>query len=138
MSQRPLGRDFNVISEASGIHIPLNEVGGVTFVSFVSTGDNTLTLKESIAGASEQNLVEIDTVYKAPGIGGTWTKVVQTAAATFTNADATNDMFAIYVRARSLSDGFDSIEATVDAGTCFAILHDLAYRGAPEGLASSV
>lgn len=134
-----LGRLFNVVHEASGKHISLKNAQGVTFVSFLAAGTQSGTLKESIGGASEQNLAVIDKVYKAPGVGGTWTKVTQTAAATYDHStDATNDMFALYVDASDLSDGFDCVELTMATGTCIAIVHDLHMQRAPENLASVV
>jgi len=134
-----LGRVFNVVHEASGVHIPLKGASGVTFVSFLAAGTQSVTLKESKAGASEQNLAVIDKIYKAPGIGGTWTKVTQTAAATYDHStDATNDMIAIYVDATQLSDTFDSVEMTAATGTCVAIIHDLVVQRVPENLATSV
>ena len=138
MAQEGNGRIFRVISQASGVHIPLTRAQYVEFVCFVATGDNTLTIKESISGASEQNLVNITKAYITPGIGGVSTKVTQTAAATFTNADATNDQFSVAVRARALSDGFNSVEGTVDAGTCTAIIYELSEIGDPEDLVSTI
>jgi len=134
-----LGRIFNVVHEASGVHIPLKGASGVTFISFLAAGTQSVTLKESKAGASEQNLAVIDKIYKAPGIGGTWTKVTQTAAATYDHStDATNDMIAIYVDATQLSDTFDSVEMTAATGTCVAIIHDLVVQRVPENLATNV
>src|SRR5688572_13421125 len=99
-----LGRLFNFVAQASGVHIPLTHARGVTFFCFEDDGSQIVTLKESIDGASEQNLAIIDKIYKGPGVGGTWTKVTQTAAATFDLADdTTNDCISIYVDATDLS-----------------------------------
>jgi hypothetical protein len=134
-----LGRIFNIIHEASGVHIPLKDAGAVTFVNFLAAGTQSVTLKESIAGASEQNLAKITRVYKGPGVGGTWTKVTQAAAATYDNStDATNDCIVFTVEAASLTDGFDCVEVTSGTGTCIAIVHDLLVQRAPENLARSV
>lgn len=134
-----LGRLFNVVHEASGVHIPLTNARGVTFISFLAAGTQSFTLKESIDGASEQNLAVVDKLYKAPGVGGTWTKVTQTAAATYDHStDATNDMIAWYVGADQLSDGYNCVEVTAGSGTCVAIIHDLNVQRKPENLASSV
>ena len=125
MGQMGLGRLFNVVHEATGVHIPLKNASGVTFLNFLAAGTQTVTLKESIDGASEQNLAVIDTVYKGPGIGGGWTKVTQAAAATYDNStDATNDCIAFYVGAEQLSAGFNCLEVTSGTGTCIAIIHD--------------
>lgn len=134
-----LGRIFNFVHQASGVHIKLKGYRGVTFFNFLDAGTQAVTLKESVQGASEQNLAVIDKIYKGPGVGGAWTKVTQTAAATYDNTtDATNDCIAIYVDANSLSDGFDCVELTSTTGTCIAVLHDLNTQRAPENLASPV
>lgn len=135
-----LGRLFNYVAVANGVHIPLTNAAGVTFFCFEDDGSQIVTLKESIDGDSEQNLAVIDKVYKGPGVGGTWTKVTQTAAATFDLADdTTNDCIAIYVDASDLSDGYNCVELTNDAGTgVSAIIHDLLVQRAPENLARSV
>jgi hypothetical protein len=134
-----LGRIFNVVHEASGVHIPLKGASGVTFISFLAAGTQSVTLKESKDGDSEQNLAVIDKLYKAPGIGGTWTKVTQTAAATYDHStDATNDMIAIYVGADQLSAAFNCVELTAATGTCVAIIHDLVVQRDPANLATSV
>jgi len=132
-TMRPIGTITGVpVHVATGLHIDMTECAAVTFQSYVATGDNTLTIKESTgAGTSEQNLVVIDRVETFPGTGGTVTEVTQTAAATFTNADATNDTFSVTVFADQLSAGFTHLEGTVDAGTLVAFQHGLANgRGA--------
>jgi hypothetical protein len=137
-----LGRLFNVVHQASGVHIPLENAGGVTFISFLDAGTQSVTLKESIDGDSEANLSALKTgrIYKAPGVGGTWTKVTKdTPAATYDHStDATNDMIAIYVDADDLSDGFNCVELTAATGTCIAIIHDLVVQRAPQNLPTSV
>ena len=137
-SMLALGDVANFVPEASGVHLDMTDYGSITFVSFVATGDNTLTLRESIDGASEQLLAAIDLIHKAPGVGGTWTEVTQTAGSAFTNADATNDSFAITILSTDLSDGFNSLEATVDAGTCFAFLGHLRDRRNPTRLPTPI
>lgn len=134
-----LGRLFNVVHQASGVHIPLSSATGVTFFNFLDAGTQSVTLKESINGLSEQNLAVIDKVYKGPGIGGAWTKVTRTASATYDNStDAVNDCIAIYVGADQLSDGFNCVEMTSTTGTCVAVIHDLTVQREPANLASSV
>ncbi len=134
-----IGDGVNVIHEASGVHIPMRDYGAVTFVSFLAAGTQSLTVDESIAGASGQNLTgAVDRFYKCPGIGGTWTRVNQAASDTVTNSDATNDMIAFTVFASQLSDGFDSVEVTAATGTCIAILHDGKHSRDAANLPSSV
>jgi hypothetical protein len=135
-----LGRVFNIIHEANGVHIYLRDGEAVTFSTFEDDGSQIVTLNESIAGASEQNLVVIDKIYKGPGIGGTWTKVTQTAAATYDNADdTTNDAVVFTVHASQLSDTFNCVELTNDgAAGVVAIVHDLNVQRDPANLRSSV
>lgn len=134
-----LGRVFNVIPAASGVQIPLTNAGAVSFVTFEDDGSTIITIEESIDGASSQNLAVVDLAYKGPGIGGTWTKITQTAAATLDLADdTTNDASVITIRGRELTDGYNTVEATVDGGICVAIIHDLYHQVAPEDLASSI
>ena len=134
-----LGRGGNVVAAASGVHIPLTRAGAVTWVCFLDAGTQSITLKESISGASEQNLAVIDRLHKGPGIGGTWTLVTQAAAATFDlTTDATNDCFVFTVGAEQLSSGFDCLEVTQSSGTCVAIIHDLHEQRDPTALPTSV
>jgi hypothetical protein len=134
-----LGRVFNVIAEASGKHVKLEDAASITFTGYENDGSTIVTIKESIDGASEQNLVVLTRAFKAPGIGGSWTAVTQTAAATYDNGDdGTNDQWCINIGADELSATYNTIEATVDGGTCIAIVHDLAVQRAPQNLASSV
>ena len=136
-----LGDVFNVIAVASGVHVPLQgRAEAISFLVYDAAGDQSLTLKESIAGASEQNLAVIDTIYEAPGVGGTWTKTTQTAAATYAHSDATNDLISVTVYADQLSDLYDSLELTV-TGTgpvTWALLHGLNYKRKPENLPSNI
>lgn len=134
-----LGRVFNVVPAASGIHIPLTHADAVSFVTFEADGSTIITLTESIDGASEQALAVITKAWKAPGVGGTWTAVTQAAAATFDLADDTvNDAAVITVWGSQLSDGFNCVEATTDGGIIIAITHDLTMKRAPENLPSNV
>jgi hypothetical protein len=134
-----LGRIFNVVAAASGVHIPLTNAQAVTFITYEDDGSTILTLKESKQGASEAALAVMDHVWKGPGIGGTWTAATQTAAATYDLADDTaNDTVVVTVNASDLSDTFDCVEMTVDGGICIAIIHDLLVKRTPANLASSV
>lgn len=135
-----LGRLFNVVAAASGVHIPMDQCSGITFFVFLDAGTETLTLKESVEGASEQNLATITKYYKGPGVGGTWTEVTQAAAATVdpNPDDATNDCISVFVSAAELSDGFNCLELTASAGICFAVLHDLRVKRTPPNLKKSV
>ncbi len=134
-----LGRVFNVVAAATGVHIPLTDAKAISWVCFLDAGTQSITLKESIDGASEQNLAVIRRLYKGPGIGGTWTLVSQAAAATFDlTTDATNDAFVFTVGAEQLSAGFNCLEVTQSSGTCVAIIHDLKVMRDPAALPTSV
>ncbi len=136
-----LGRIFNIVHEASGVHIPLRDGEAITFSCYEADGSQVLTLKESIAGASEQNLVVIDKIYRSPGIGGTWTKVTQTALATFDNTDNASDCVVFTVEASKLSATFNCLELTTDEGSglgVVAIVHDLNVQRDPANLQTSV
>lgn len=135
-----LGR-VNYVAEASGVHINLENASGVQFYCYEDDGSQVVTLKESIDGASEQNLAVIDTVYKGPGVGGTWTKVTQTAAATFDlDDDGTNDCLSFYVHASELSDGYNCLELTTDEGSGLGVraIVDLVDQRAPANLQTSI
>lgn len=134
-----LGRVFNVVAAASGIHIPLKNCSGVTFVSFLDAGTQTVTLKQSVDGLSEVALTTVTKIYKAPGVGGTWTRVTQAAADNFNlTTDATNDSFCLYVSEDDLSDGYNCVEATAGSGILMAFLHDLKERRDPRNLPRNV
>ena len=134
-----LGRIFNVVPVASGVGIPLNDAQAVSFVTFEDDGSTILTLTETIAGASSQALAVMDRLHKGPGVGGTWTKVTQTAASTYDLADdTTNDCVVVTIEAASLSDTYDTVVMTVDGGICIAIVHDLEVQRDPANLASSI
>lgn len=137
MPSRGLGRVFNVVAEASGVHIPLTNAQAVSFVTFVAAGNNTATIKESISGASEQALDCDVYPHKGPGIGGTWTAMAEQDD-TLTNADATNDCMVFTITGPQLSAGFNCVEVTMDAGTCIAIIHDLVSQRKPANLARNV
>jgi hypothetical protein len=132
-----LGRLFNVIPVASGVHVKLNAAEAVTFVIYEVSGATVIGLKESIAGASEQNLTRTRRITSnGVGTAQVWTERTQTASATITKADTTaENCTLITVTAPELSTGFDSVECTVDgAALCVAILHDLSVQSAPNRL----
>lgn len=132
-----LGRVFNVVAEASGVHIPMRDCAAISFVTFVAAGTNTATIKQSINGDSETTL-DVDVYpHKGPGIGGTWTAMAEQDD-TLTNNDATNDAMVFTVLATSLADGYNCVEVTMDAGTCIAILHDLTVQRKPANLRTNV
>lgn len=136
-----LGRVFNVIAAASGVHIPLTRAEAVSFVTFEDDGSTIATIKESISGASEQALDVVNYPHKAPGVGGTWTAMSEqddTLDLGVSGDDATNDSMVFTVRGDQLSAGFNCVEVTTDGGICIAIIHDLNVQRKPANLASNI
>lgn len=137
----PIGRVLNVFTAASGVPLALNQYRAVTFVSFVATGDQVLTLTQHTADAAgapgtESNLAIITTAYKAPAVGGVWAEVTQAASHQITHADATNDQLAFTVRADQVADGTVFVECTAGSGILTAILHDPVRQLGPAELDS--
>lgn len=133
-----LGRVFNVVPAASGVHIPLKGASAISFVTYEDDGSTIATIKESIDGASEQALDCNVSPHKAPGIGGTWTAMAEQDDTLDLSDDTTNDAMVFTVDAAQLSAGFNCVEVTVDGGICVAILHDLNVQRTPANLASNV
>lgn len=134
-----LGRVFNVVPAASGIHIPLRGRGSaVSFVTFEDDGTTIATIKESISGASEQALDCNVYPHKAPGVGGTWTAMAEQDDTLALGSDTTNDCMVFTVDAAQLSDGFNCVEVTVDGGILIAIVHDLINPRKPANLKTNV
>jgi hypothetical protein len=141
MYQRGLGRVFNVVPAASGVHIPLTNAQAVSFVTYEDDGSTIATIKESINGASEAALDCDVYPHKAPGIGGTWTAMAEqddTLDLGVSGDDATNDAMVFTVGADQLSAGFNCVEVTVDGGICIAIIHDLNAQRKPANLPRNV
>lgn len=133
-----LGRVFNVIPAASGVHIPLTHASAVSFVTYEDDGSTIATIKESTDGDDEQALDCDVQPHKAPGIGGTWTAMAEQDDTLDLGDDTTNDCMVFTVSAEQLSDGFNCVEVTVDGGICVAILHDLTVQRTPANLATNV
>jgi hypothetical protein len=133
-----LGRVFNVVPAASGVHIPLTAGTAVSFVTYEDDGTTIATIKESISGASEQALDCDVYPHKAPGVGGTWTAMAEQDDTLALGTDATNDCMVFTVDAAQLSAGYNCVEVTVDGGICIAIIHDLTVQRKPSSLATNV
>lgn len=139
-----LGRGGNVIPVATGKHISLANAAGVTFVCYEDGGAQSITFKQSLAGANEADINFLNHYYASNGIGGVWTRETADASAALsddtamTKKDTTAfDCAVIYVPAEALGEAYDSVECTVDAGVCVAIVHDLYTQRAPENLPAS-
>lgn len=133
-----LGRVFNVVAAASGVHIPFRDAAAISFVTYLDAGTQVATIKESIGGASEQALDCDVYPHKAPGIGGTWTAMAEQDDTLSLATDATNDCMVFTVLATSLSAGFDCVEVTVNGGIVMAFIHDLQVQRKPANLATNV
>ncbi len=130
-----LGFLFNGTPLATGIHINLENAKGVTFFLYENGGAQSTDFVESIDGASGQALTTVNDYFAGNGVGGVWT--YETADANATLSDDSNfvkkdttafDAAVIYIDRSELSSGFNSVEATVDAGQCVAIIHPLVGR----------
>lgn len=133
-----LGRVFNTIAVADGVYVPMRNCEAVSFICFLAAGDTfTLVEAKDAAGTSSQNLAIIDQSYGSNGIGGAWTKVTQTAAATL--VISTHDCHVFTIDAASLSDTYTHIKVTsTGAGTVVAVQHDLISQRTPANLAALV
>jgi hypothetical protein len=138
MSQKALGRLFNVTPAADGVWIALKgAAAGVTFSCFLTgaVGD-TYTLQEAkdSAGTGAQNLAIITEYHTNTGnASDAWTRRTQTAAATVvTAASATQNAAVIEVEGTSLSDTYKYVKVTsTGAGLVTAIQRDLTVQRAP-------
>ena len=135
---RGLGRVFNVVPAASGVHIPLRDADAVSFVTFEDDGTTIATIKSSIDGASEAALDCDVYPHKAPGVGGTWTAMAEQDDTLDLSDDTTNDAMVFTVTADQLPDGHNCVEVTVDGGILIAIIHDLKVQRKPANLPRNV
>ena len=127
----------------------------ILFVKDAGTAgdDPTLTLREAKdnAGTDVQDLAIIDEVYVKQDTTlanvGQWSKVTQSAAATYTDATSAEDaaVWAVRVRNEQLSDGYTHIQANVadvgnneQVGCLLYVLGPARYPDAPENLASAI
>ncbi len=136
----PLGADFNLILSADTITVPLTRATTVTFGSFEADGTTIVTITEldSTGVNSEQALDVTNAPFKSPGVGGTWTALAEQDDTLDLGADATNDSMAFSVHAAQLSDGYDSVQATIDGGYIVAIITGLTPERDAASLASNI
>lgn len=143
-----LGAVLNVIPTASGVSVPLTQAGAVTFVCVdAGSGDQVATITQTDSTGTNSE-IDLDRArayaFHGPDTGGTWTfePEIGTEAVpinTVTNTGgATNDTLVFTVLAESLADGYDSVQVTVDAGTCVAVIHDLHVMRRPSNLKSNI
>jgi len=136
-----LGNVFNIVPTATTVTIPLTRGGSVAFICVdAGSGDQVLTMTEldSTAVNGEQALDVKFNAHNAPDIGGTWTLQADTDSTVANTGGATNDTIYVDVQATQLSDGYDSVQCTVDAGTCIAVIYDLPVKRSPANLKSNI
>lgn len=142
MHAEALGRLINVEYPADDVYISLKDAAGVTFIGHEVDGATqfTLTYAADAAGTGAVTPDKISYYYgKSSDVsGGVWHRTaVSPASETFTAADGTEDLVAVYVNAAGCPDGKPYVKLTADgSGTVMAILHDLAYQRAPQNLRS--
>lgn len=135
-----LGRVFNVIPVASGVSVPLTRATGVAFVTYEDDGSTIATITEvDSTGTNSEQALDVDFhPHKAPGTGGTWTAMAEQDDTVDLGDDTTNDSMVLHVHAEQLSDGYDSVQCTVDGGICMAFIYDLTVKRAPANLTSNL
>ena len=141
MYSEALGRLVNAHYPADDVYISLRDAAGVTF--FVHEVDGAtqavITFASDNAGTGAETPNVFDHYYgkSADVSNGVWHKTTQAASDTITAADGTEDLVAIEVLANMAPSGKPYVKCTVDgSGTCFAVLHDLAYQRTPANLRS--
>lgn len=134
-----LGREFNVLSVADDVYVPLRDAGGVSFVCTLAAGDTwTLTQAQDAAGTGAVALATISSYHTSATVGAAWVKSTQAAASTVVTT-ASQDVAVIEVEEEELSDGFTHVKiASTSTGTVVAILRDLQVQRAPANLSALV
>ena len=140
MARVGLGAVFNVIAVADTVTVPLTRAAAVSFVTFEDDGSTIATITEldSTAVNSAQALDVDNDPFKGPGVGGAWTAMAEQDATLDLADDATNDTMVFSVHGSQLSDGYDSVQVSVDGGVVMAILHGLYEQKDPPNLTSSL
>ncbi len=135
-----LGDGHNYIAVADGVAVPLTRATTVTFHTFDAAGAviATITELDSTAVNAEQALDVNMEPHKTPGVGGAWTAMAEQDDTFDLGDDATNDSVALTIHADQLSDGYDSVECSVDTGVVQAVITGLVVRRAPANLASNI
>jgi hypothetical protein len=141
---KELGKGIIPSAVATGKHFNLKNANGITFICYENGGAQAITIKESIAGASEQALAVVTELFASNGVGGVMTRETTDANGALGTGDSAIvkkdtepfDQAIFHIGASELSDGFDSVEVTVDAGQCIGIVHPLVQR-APQNLPAS-
>ncbi len=126
--QYSFGKDFVILPQASGVHISMENAQMVTFSGYEDGGATDVVMTQSIDATGTATLATTTTFYTSTGIGGAWTTNTMTAGGTIEPGDtAAEDGWSFTILASDLSDGYNYVECTPDAGTCFAVIHGLNY-----------
>ena len=120
---------------ASGVHIDMTNAQSVLFVGYEDGGATDVVFKQSIDGTGTTALSNITRFFTSNGIGGAWEENTMTAGDTVEpNDDTDNDGWAVEILASQLSDGFNHVECTPDAGTCVAYVRQLNVGRSPANI----
>lgn len=123
-----LGNEFNITTSATTAKVKVNmkNAGGVTFALIGATsGDATVNYYDS-AGANETALAIITEYWRQNN--GVWTRVTQSAAATFTAG--TGGLAVCEIDADQLPDAAQYLAATHASGSFLVLtrsLHSMRY-----------
>lgn len=136
-----LGRVCDVIPIAAGKPFKLRGASAALFVVTGAAAQPTLNERSSFAG-SDTALAAIKTVYWSTATDGTaaWSKLVITAASTYTHGTTTGlttaTMSAFHVFTSQLTDPFNYLNVVSTAGPALvtAILYDLVHQRGPANL----
>lgn len=137
-----LGRLYNVHYPAGGNYVSLKDAAGVTFLVYENNAASTVTVTFSndAAGTSTSTPDVIDHYYgrSADVSGGIWHRTaVAPASEVFTKDATTEDLVAVEILASMCPDGKPYVKVVSGgSGVATAIVHDLAYQRAPQGLRS--
>ncbi|WP_433893042.1 hypothetical protein [Streptomyces sp. CA-111067] len=140
MSQKALGRSFNIMGIGDGKYVNMREAGGIAFSCYLAAaaGDTyTLVQAKDSAGTGAKNLVAVTDYYTCTGDGtDTWTHRTQAAAATVVTAASAVQNHAVFeVEASQLDDGFTHVKVTsTGAGLVTPIPRDLMTQRDPANL----
>ena len=136
---RALGREFNVLSVADDVYVPLRDAGGATFVCTNTAGDTwTLTEAQDAAGTGAQVLATITSWHTSATVGAAWVRRTAAASSAVVTTSS-QDVAVIEVEEADLSDGFTHIKiASTSTGTVVALLRDLSVQRAPANLPALV
>lgn len=144
MSQRALGRAFNIQGIGDGKYVNMREAGGIAFSCYLAAaaGDTyTLVQAKDAAGTGAKALTAVDQYYTCTGDGtDTWVKRTptsgqQAAGTVVTAASAVQNHAVFEVEASQLDDGFTHVKVTsTGAGLVTPIARDLMTQRDPANL----